>query len=116
VAILLLFQVRVLLRGQETVPESTQSPTAAAQGIASVHITLDEAILRARNNEPAFAAAVAASQVSSLDRSIAHASLLPNVTYHNQFIYTQPANGATGSNNASTNSPSIGSCATFYRQ
>jgi outer membrane protein TolC len=113
VAVLLLFQPVALLRGQETVFESTQSPTTAPQGVASVHITLDEAILRARNNEPAFAAAVAASRVSSLDRSIARASLLPNVTYHNQFIYTQPANGATGSNNASTDSPSIGSAPRF---
>jgi outer membrane protein TolC len=57
-------------------------------------ITLDEAIAKARVNEPAFAAAVAASRVAGLDRSIARAALLPGVTYHNQFLYTQP-NGAT---------------------
>ena len=113
VVVLLLFQAPVLLYGQETVLASTQSLSAPPQGNPSVHITLDEAILRARNNEPAFAAAVAASQISSLDRSIARASLLPNVNYHNQFIYTQPANGSTGSNNASIDSPSIGSAPRF---
>ncbi len=68
-------------------------PTAAAVP-SSPSITLDEAIARARANEPAFAAALAASQVSTIDRSIARAALLPSATYHNQFLYTQP-NGAT---------------------
>ena len=71
-------------------------PAAAPQRIALVAITLDEAILRARSNEPGFAAAVATSRVSNLDRSIARAALLASITYHNQFVYTQPANGATG--------------------
>ena len=55
-------------------------------------ITLDEAIRRAEANEPAYAAAVADSKVSALDRSIARGSLLPSVVYHNQALYTQ-ANG-----------------------
>jgi outer membrane protein TolC len=88
-----------LLRAQETV---VPAPSSAAQpGTTPVAITLDEAISRAKANEPGFAAAVAASRVSNLDRSIARAALLPGVVYHNQFIYTQPANGATGSGNAS---------------
>ncbi len=57
-------------------------------------ITLDEALSRARTNEPAFAAALAASRSADLDRSIARAALLPTVNYHNAFLYTQP-NGAT---------------------
>jgi outer membrane protein TolC len=52
-------------------------------------ITLDEAISRAKANEPNFAAAAAASKISALDRSIARSALLPSVTYHNQFLYTQ---------------------------
>ena len=40
-----------------------------------------------------FAAAAAASKVALLDRSIARSALLPSITYHNQFLYTQP-NGA----------------------
>jgi outer membrane protein TolC len=59
-------------------------------------ITLNQAIERARANEPAFAAAVAASKVAGLEKSIARAALLPTATYHNAYLYTQP-NGATNS-------------------
>ena len=56
---------------------------------------------RATANEPTFAAAVAANKVASLDHSIARAALLPNVVYHNQYLYTQPAHGPSQSANAS---------------
>lgn len=72
------------------------APVAAVQTADGPVISLTEAIERARANEPAFAAAVAASKVAGLDRSIARAGLLPSVTYHNQYLYTQP-NGATNS-------------------
>ena len=65
-----------------------------AWGQAAPSMTLDEALTRARANEPNFNAAVAASRTTALDRRIARAGLLPTVTYHNQFLYTQP-NGAT---------------------
>jgi outer membrane protein TolC len=61
-------------------PVQQPSPTA---------ITLDDAIARARANEPAFAAAVAASKNAALDQSIARAALLPNVVYNNQYLYTE---------------------------
>ena len=73
-------------------PAPTQTAPATAQ--AGPTITLDEALARARANEPIFAAALAASKVATLDRSIARSALLPTVVYHNQYIYTQP-NGAT---------------------
>jgi outer membrane protein TolC len=57
---------------------------------------LEQAIARARANEPNFAAAVAARGVSALDRSIARAALLPNVSYHNQVLYTQPNGSFNG--------------------
>ncbi len=56
-------------------------------------VTLEQAIALARANEPSFAAAAANARVASLDHSIARAALLPNATYHNQVLYTQP-NGA----------------------
>jgi outer membrane protein TolC len=56
-------------------------------------ITLEQAIALARANEPNFAAAAANARVAALDHSIAQAALLPNVSYHNQVLYTQP-NGA----------------------
>jgi outer membrane protein TolC len=65
-------------------------------------ITLETAIARARAQEPAFAAAAAASKVAALDRSLARSALLPSVVYHNQYLYTQPAHGPSQSANAST--------------
>jgi outer membrane protein TolC len=53
-------------------------------------ITLDEAIRRAQANEPVYAAAAGDSKSAHLDKRIAQAALLPTVTYHNQFLYTQP--------------------------
>ena len=68
-------------------------------------ITLEEAIHRAQANEPSYAASAAEARVAKLDRSIARAGLLPDATYHNQYLYTQPngvANqaGQTGSQQA----------------
>jgi outer membrane protein TolC len=111
--ILLLSSSHVLLRAQEAAIQSTSPPVTAPQGGASIVITLDEAISRAKSNEPGFAASVAASRVSDLDRSIARSALLPSVVYHNQFIYTQPANGITGSSNASVGSPAVSSSPRF---
>jgi outer membrane protein TolC len=77
------------------IASTVQVATAQATPDGPV-ITLTQAIDKARANEPAFAAAVAASKVTGLDRSIARAGLLPTVTYHNSYLYTQP-NGATNS-------------------
>lgn len=71
-------------------------------------ITLQDAILRAKSNEPNFAAAVAANRVASLDHSLARAALLPSVVYHNQYLYTQGAEApkqAGGATAATTNTP-----------
>ena len=53
-------------------------------------ITLDDAIARAQTNEPSYAAALAESKASGLDRLNARAGLLPSVVFHNQALYTQP--------------------------
>jgi outer membrane protein TolC len=74
----------------QTQPVLSQSlPPQPATQPAGPSITLDEAITRAKANEPTFANAVAAAKVSQLDRSIAQAALLPSVIYHNQYLYTQ---------------------------
>src|SRR5450432_519857 len=62
-----------------------QQPVPVVSAAAPA-ITLDDAITRARGNEPAFAAAVAASKNAALDRSIAQSTLLPSVIYHNQYL------------------------------
>ena len=68
------------------------SPAATAQtSPAAITLTLDDAIARARANEPTFAAAVAAAHNAALDRSIARAALLPSANYYNEFLYTQGA-------------------------
>jgi outer membrane protein TolC len=67
---------------------------AQQDGPAAAPVTLQQAIARARANQPNFAAAVAAQKVAALDHSIARAALLPGASYHNQVLYTQP-NGAT---------------------
>ncbi len=64
---------------------------ALAQAPApEVVVTLDEAIRRARMNEPAYVASAANTRIASLDRSIARAALLPSINFHSQGIYTQP--------------------------
>ncbi|MEO7030371.1 MAG: TolC family protein [Acidobacteriaceae bacterium] len=77
--------------GQITVGPGTGTP-------AGTTITLAQALTLAQANEPTFVAAVAASKVAALDRSIARAALLPSVDYHNQYLYTQSrgANGLAG--------------------
>ena len=64
---------------------AAQTPAA---GAAST-LTLDDAIRLAQANEPTFAAAVAESQATALERKDARAGLLPSVVYHNQYLFTQ---------------------------
>ena len=89
-----------------------QTPAAQPPPTTSpASISLEQAISLARANEPSFAAAAAASRVSEVDRSIARAALLPGVTYHNQFLYTQPSGVAANSGGSS--SPSVTSPVRF---
>ena len=67
----------------------SSQPHRLLQQPSPTAITLDDAIARARANEPTFAAAVAASKNAALDQSIARAALLPNVVYNNQYLYTE---------------------------
>ena len=78
-----------------------------AQGLSAAPqsgISLDEAIRRAQENEPAFAAAVAEAGVTSLERKIARASLLPELAYHSQVLYTEP-NGNSNRIGQTSNQP-----------
>ena len=52
-------------------------------------LTLEDAIRLAQANEPAFAAAVAESHAAALERKDAKAALLPSVTFHNQYLFTE---------------------------
>src|ERR1700677_2534383 len=74
-----------------------QQAAPAPTSITPTAITLEQAIALARANEPSFAAAAANKRVTALDHSIAQAALLPNVSYHNQVLYTQPNGAFNGS-------------------
>jgi outer membrane protein TolC len=70
-----------------------QSVSSVATPSAPPAVTLNDAIARARANQPAFAAAVAQAKTAKLDQSIAKAALLPNAFYNNEFLYTQGGAG-----------------------
>ena len=74
-----------------------QTPGAAAGTAVSAPapatgtpITLEEAIRRAQVSDVFYRTAAANKSLAGLDRSIARSALLPNVIYHNQYIYTKP--------------------------
>jgi outer membrane protein TolC len=71
----------------------------AEQAIAlpdtKIRLTLDEALVRARQNSPQFQAALAEAQLAREDSKQAKDALLPSVAYNNQVLYTQ-SNGAGG--------------------
>ncbi len=53
-------------------------------------LTLQDAITRAQASDPEYAASAGDRGIAHLDRNIGRAALLPVVTYHNQYLYTQP--------------------------
>ena len=71
------------------IPALGQTVKPAAQSPAPI-ITLQDAIARAEVNDPAYATSVSDRGVAHLDRGISRSALLPVVTYHNQYLYTQP--------------------------
>src|SRR6185437_755806 len=84
----------VASRGQAQEVGATSASTQAP-----LTLTLQDALKRARANNVPFQAALTDQGVVHQDRVQARAALLPKVSYQNQFIYTQPAEGPTGSTN-----------------
>src|ERR1035438_1117931 len=73
--------------------------TAQNQG-APLTITLQDALQRARQNDPQYRSAITDLGVAREDRVQARSGLLPNLNYNNSFVYTQgtgplPASCAT---------------------
>jgi len=87
-----------------TASASAATSTASQQPAAAQQVSLDEAIQLAEKNEPVFAAARAQARIAKLDHSVAAASLLPSVTYHNQYLFTQ-GNGSNDRIGQTTTSP-----------
>ena len=79
------------------------TPASATQG-APLTITLQDALQRARLNEPQYRSAVTDLGLAREDRVQARAGLLPSVAYDNSFIYTQ----GTGPLPTNCSNPSAG--------
>lgn len=73
------------LHGQVTAQRLASPPASAP-----VSISLDEAIRKAQQNQPALAAAVGNARTAAIDRYLAKAALLPSASYDNSMLYTQP--------------------------
>lgn len=69
------------------------------QSQAPLTLTLQDALKLARANSIPFQSSLAEQGVAHEGRVQARAALLPNVGYHNEIIYTQPAEAPTGSAN-----------------
>lgn len=88
----------ILVLGMVTTPgfaqvtlmsEAQSSPTSQVPGGAPLTITLQDALQRARMNDPQYRSAVTDLGLAKEDRVQARAGLLPDVNYNTSFIYTQ---------------------------
>jgi outer membrane protein TolC len=68
---------------------SAQVSAADQNQSAPLTITLQDALQRARQNDPQYRSVITDLGVAREDRVQARAGLLPNVSYNNSFIYTQ---------------------------
>ena len=73
----------------QTLAAQTQGGDSAATGGAPLTITLQDALQRARLNDPQYRSAITDYGLAREDRVQARAGLLPNVSYNNSFVYTQ---------------------------
>jgi outer membrane protein TolC len=83
----------VAIRGFGQQPSEVTPPSSPA---APLTITLQDALARARANEPQYRSAITAYGVAKENTVQARAGLLPNVTYNGGFIYTEANGTRTG--------------------
>src|SRR5579864_4101749 len=98
--ILVLLAVGRLSFAQVTLAAQSQGSSATPSSGAPLTITLQDALQRARQNNPQYRSAITDLGLAREDRVQARAGLLPNLNYNNSFIYTQgtgplPAHCAT---------------------
>jgi outer membrane protein TolC len=72
-----------------TLAIQAQGGSAAASGAAPLTITLQDAVQRARLNDPKYRSALTDLGLAREDRVQARAGLLPTLNYNNSFIYTE---------------------------
>ena len=93
---LLILMCALPLAGQsQSGAQPAGAASAAAAGKPPLVITLQDALARAKANDPQFRAAVTELGVAHQDVVQSRAGLLPNASYNMQYIYTQ-GNGAPG--------------------
>jgi len=85
---------------QDAIVAPAQSTSATPAAGAPITITLQDALGRARLNDPQYRSAVTDLGLAREDRVQARAGVLPNLNYNNSFVYTQgtgalPASCAT---------------------
>ncbi|MGC1449048.1 MAG: TolC family protein, partial [Candidatus Sulfotelmatobacter sp.] len=88
------FILALLVMGTPSFAQVTSSPqnqdvSSAPTNGAPVTITLQDALQRARLNDPQYRSSVTDLALAREDRVQARAGLLPNVNFNNSFIYTQ---------------------------
>ena len=104
VFILVLFGLGGSSFAQVTLEAQTPSANSTPASGAPVTITLQDAVQRARLNDPQYRSAITDLGLAREDRVQARAGLLPNLNYDNSFIYTQ----GTGPLPVNCASPSAG--------
>src|SRR5260370_26229598 len=108
--LVLAFFVPALFAQTQTQPIDAQASGASSSSPSSgapLTITLQDALQRAKANEPQFRSAVTALRLAGEDRVQARAAILPSLTYNNSFIYTQVAGRLPSacSNQGATSTP-----------
>lgn len=81
---------------QQASPGAQENPTPPPS-TAPLTLTLQDALQRAKTNNPQFQAAVTAAGLAHGDKVQARANMLPNVTYTMGEIYTEPTRVRTAS-------------------
>ena len=86
----------LLLVNADTLAQQPNQVMAASGSTAPLTITLQDALARARANEPQYRSAITAYGVAKGNTVQARAAVLPNVTYNASYIYTEANGTGTG--------------------
>ena len=94
VAIYVLFSASASLFATQAFAQQDNQVVPAANATAPITITLQDALNRAKANEPQYRAAITDYGVARQNTIQGRAGLLPNVSYNAQFLYTE-GNGSS---------------------
>ncbi len=92
ILVLALAGARSFAQAQSPVTVDVQTPGAQAGSGPPLTITLQDALKRARKNDPQFRSAVTDVGLAHEDRVQARAALLPDTNFNTSYIYTQGQN------------------------